>query len=419
MKKNTTQYKIFLDSSDLVCKPNAIGVSRLANYVRENGWTITTDVREADVIIVNTCGFTEWCELETCSVFQGHFENRKPGARVVSVGCLNVINRSLLEASFSDLHIVDDYKKLDEMLGPRVPFDELKESSFDQSLFDIVPDRYQRPLLKGMSIRGAKLLHGLTRRAPPDRVRRLHVPQIIDEIERANKTYVLIGRGCMNRCSYCIIKKAQGDPKSRPVADILADIRKKYTDKHAFVLVADDCASYGGDVGETFLTLLDKITAEFPEIRIDIGYINPVWLQKHTDEYLEVFRKVRINNVNISLQSGSDRIIGMMNRKYDVAHILRFVDGIKEVSPETMVWTHALVGFPSETWRDFLDTLRALDHFHYYNVYAFSPRAGTPAAQLPDRVPPKVAEARARLAYLRLMQRVGLSALRAMLPLGG
>jgi tRNA A37 methylthiotransferase MiaB len=409
MSRQDMAKKIFVDSSDLVCKPNAANTSRVADYVRENGCTITTDVGEADVIVVNTCGFTKWCEIETSNIIREHFRRKKPDAKVVSIGCLNIINRQLLASSFPELVIVDDFGKLDVLIGAAVAYEDYRHSAYDLKLFDIVKDRYQHPLLKNSSVWGARLLERLTRGFASKKVQELHIPQVIEEIDRTKKTYVLIGRGCRNRCSYCIIKKAQGEPKSRRSEDIIADIRNKYTSEHAFVLVADDCASYGVDIGETFLGLVDRIVAEFPGIKIDIGYINPVWFHRQADEYMEMFAKGRINNVNISLQSGSDRIIAKMNRKYEVGYLLNFIDRLKKVSPGTMVWTHAIVGFPSETWKDFFATLRALDHFHYYNVYVFSPREGTPAADMGNRIPAPIAEIRARLAYSRLMQRVGLT----------
>jgi tRNA A37 methylthiotransferase MiaB len=399
--------QVFVDSSDLVCKPNAAGTSRIVDYARKNGCTITTDAGQADVIVVNTCAFTKWCERESCNIFQEHFRRKKQDAKVVSIGCLNVINRQLLESSFPELVIMDDFTRLDELIGAGVAYKDYNHSTYDLSLFDIVKDRYQHPVLKDSSLRGARLLQRLTRGSKSEKVKQLHIPQVIEEIERTNKTFVLIGRGCRNRCSYCIIKKAQGEPNSRRPEDILADIRNKYTDKHAFVLVADDCASYGFDIGETFLGLVNRIVAEFPGIRLDIGYINPVHFHHQPEEYLDMFAKGWINNVNISLQSGSDRIIAKMNRKYDVGYLLDFIDRLKRASPGTMVWTHAIVGFPSETWKDFFATLRALDHFHYYNVYVFSPREGTPAAEMKERVPAFIAETWARIAYARLMQRVG------------
>jgi tRNA A37 methylthiotransferase MiaB len=409
--------KVFVDSSDLVCKPNAASTSRVADYVTENGCAITTDVGEADVIVVNTCGFTKWCEIETSNIIREHFRRKKQDAKVVSIGCLNVINRQMLESSFPELVIVEDFGKLDDLIGAAVAYEDFKHSAYDLKLLDIVKDRYQHPLLKNWSVWGAKLLERLTRRSTSEKVKQLHIPQVIEEIDRTKKTFVLIGRGCRNRCSYCIIKKAQGEPKSRRPEDIITDIRSKYTDKHAFVLVADDCASYGVDIGETFLGLVDRIVAAFPGIRIDIGYINPVWFHRQADDYIAMFATGRINNVNISLQSGSDRIIGKMNRKYTVDYLLDFIDRVKDVSPGTMIWTHAIVGFPSETWRDFQETLRALDHFHYYNVYVFSPREGTPAAEMGDRIPALIAEIRARVAYARLMQRVGFTVIKSWLGL--
>jgi tRNA A37 methylthiotransferase MiaB len=385
--------------------------------VTENGCAITTDVGEADVIVVNTCGFTKWCEIETSNIIREHFRRKKQDAKVVSIGCLNVINRQMLESSFPELVIVEDFGKLDDLIGAAVAYEDFKHSAYDLKLLDIVKDRYQHPLLKNWSVWGAKLLERLTRRSTSEKVKQLHIPQVIEEIDRTKKTFVLIGRGCRNRCSYCIIKKAQGEPKSRRPEDIITDIRSKYTDKHAFVLVADDCASYGVDIGETFLGLVDRIVAAFPGIRIDIGYINPVWFHRQADDYIAMFATGRINNVNISLQSGSDRIIGKMNRKYTVDYLLDFIDRVKDVSPGTMIWTHAIVGFPSETWRDFQETLRALDHFHYYNVYVFSPREGTPAAEMGDRIPALIAEIRARVAYARLMQRVGFTVIKSWLGL--
>ncbi len=399
--------KAFVDSSDLVCKPNAAGTSRIMGYLKINGCKITKEVGEADIIIVNTCGFTKWCENESCNIFRGHFKKKKQNAKVLSIGCLNIINRRLLEASFPDLLIVEDFKILDELIGAKTRYDDYKHAAYDVSIFDIVKDRYQHPFLKNSSLLAARFLEKIIGKSNSERVRQLHIPQIIEEIERRNKSYVLIGRGCTNNCSYCIIKKAQGEPRSRTPEEIITDVESKYNGENAIVLVADDCASYGIDIGESFPGLVDKIFKTFPEIKIDIGYINPVWFHREPERYMKIFSTGRINNVNISLQSGSDRIIRMMNRNYDIGYLLTFIDRLKSISPTTMVWTHALVGFPSENWKDFLATLRALEHFHYYNVYVFSPREGTAAAKMGNRLHPIIAEMRARIAYARLMQRVG------------
>jgi tRNA A37 methylthiotransferase MiaB len=407
MSVGKKRLKVLIDSSDLVCKPNAIGVSKLARYVQENGHEVTPNVSEADLIVVNTCGFDERYEKLTCDVFRSHFDKKKPGARVISIGCLNVINRSLLEREFADLELVGDPAELDKMLEASAGYDGTKDAWFDDSIFRFLQEKHQQPVFKTLSTRGAMLVNRLAARSGSPGVRALHLQQIVDEIERRNKVFVLVGRGCANQCSYCIIKKVQGDPKSRRPEYVLADIRKTWTAGKVLALVGDDCASYGGDIGETFLTLMDRICAEFGRIPIDIGYINPAALQNHPAEYVEMFRKANINNVNISLQSGSDRIVRAMNRKYDVGHVLGVIEKIKEVSPQTMIWTHSLVGFPGETWADFGLTLKALDHFHYYNMFPFSPRAGTKAAAMPGRIPPFVCELRAKLAYARLAARVG------------
>jgi tRNA A37 methylthiotransferase MiaB len=410
MKMEQEKLKIFIDSSDALCKPNSIGVSKIADYVKENKHILTKNIVEADIIIVNTCGFDEKYEKQTCDLLQNHFRNKKPDAKVVSVGCLNIINRELLEKRFPDLNIVNDFKKLDEIIEAETPYDKLKNAYFDNSIFDFVKLKYPQPVFVGLCIEGAKVFNSMIENSNSRKIENLHIPQIIDEIDRdqTKKIFVLIGRGCANKCSYCIIKKAQGDPKSRKIEDILADIGKTYSEGKVLALVGDDCASWGVERGESFIELIDKIYEKFPGIPIDITYINPVFLQKYPNEYLDMFKKGNINSVNISLQSGSDRIIKLMNRKYEVSHIIDVVDEFRRVSPKTMIWAHSLVGFPSETWKEFYMTLKALDHFHFFYAFPFSPRKGTKAAQFEGQLPPSICELRAKMAYARLAIKTGL-----------
>ena len=418
MKKEHKKLKIFIDSSDALCKPNTVGLSKIANYVQENDHELTKEISEADVIIVNTCGFDEKYEKHSVDLFAQHFEHKKPEARVVSVGCMNVINRELLEERFSQLNIVNDYKKLDEMIGAETPFDSMKDAYFDGTIFDYVTMKYAQPWFVETCIKGAKAFHALVKGSSSKRIEELHIPQVIEEIDRDNtkKIFVSIGRGCANNCSYCIIKRVQGDPKSRPVEHILADVEKMYRPGMVLALVADDCASWGQERGESFIDLVDKINAAKPGVPIDITYINPGFLQRFGREYVDLFARSNIHSCNISLQSGSDRIIQLMNRKYEVAHVLRTIEEFKRVSPRTMFWAHALVGFPTETWPEFHMTLKALDHFHFFYAFPFSPRKGTKAAQFEGRLPWAVCESRAKIAYARYAARVGLKAALSPLP---
>jgi threonylcarbamoyladenosine tRNA methylthiotransferase MtaB len=210
------------------------------------------------------------------------------------------------------------------------------------------------------------------------------ISKILDELEQRRRKYVQIGSGCVNNCHYCAIKLAKGEPVSRPVDHILNDIRNSYRDGNVLSLVADDCGSYGVDTGESLFSLIHRISREFPGIPIDCSYLNPVWIEQNPLEYLELFKTANINTINLSLQSGSNRIIHRMNRRYNVENVLKTAEQIKKVSPGTFLWTHFITGYPSETWGDFTQSVRASKYFDFFAAYAYCPRRGTAAAGFPN-----------------------------------
>ncbi|HQO78480.1 MAG TPA: radical SAM protein [Thermodesulfobacteriota bacterium] len=406
IKNGRPSYKVFIDSSDMGCKPNAIGTSQVANYVRQNGHATTTDISEADFIVVNTCGFDVRHEVLSRDIIRDHFKNKKPGAQVISIGCLNVINKTMLEEAFPGLNIVTDFTVLDRKLSADKPYEAEKGAFFDESIFDFVTEKYPKLSLRKPALFGIRFLRWMFHNSTSPRIAELHLSQIVEEIDRSNKVYVLIGRGCAGNCSYCIIKKAQGNPKSRAIEDIIDDIRKVYSKGKVLCLTADDCASYGLDTGTSLFALVERISEEFPGIRLDFGYLNPFLMEKYSEEYLEMFKKSRINEVNIPLQSGSNRILDLMNRRYKAENVLHLIGKIKQVSPGTMIWTHVIFGFPTESWGDFYKTLKALKHFHFYYTFPYAQREGTKSAGLKETNSRFICILRANIAYAALTLRV-------------
>ncbi len=399
--------RVFVDITDLSCKPAGIEISKVAEYATENAIVITPNIEEADLIVVNTCAVDKKHEDLTCSTIEDVYRQKNPTAEVVSIGCLNFIDRQLLKQRFPLLRLVTNLDDFKSIFASKRAFDKAKRWVFDENIFQHRVERGPQPLFKSTSIYATEALSNLVKDSKVEEIQELHIPQIKEEITRENKTYVLIGRGCVGNCSYCAIKKAQGNPKSRTASDIVQDIRNVYQPGWTICLSADDCTSWGVDMGDDFPNLVDTIAREFPGIEIDIGYLNPLFMEKHTERCIEMFRNVAVNNVNISLQSGCERILRLMNRRYRIDRLLDNIETIKDVSPSTMIWTHCIVGFPSETWSEYLETLRVLDHFHYYNIYPFSARRGTTGETLNDQKSLLIREIRARIAYARLVGRVG------------
>jgi len=358
-------YKIYLDSSRIECKSNMILLSKLQFYFKRNGHDIINDPSIADYIIVNTCGFTKSAEDSSVDLFNAHKE--RCHEKVISIGCLNKINENLMSYFGPKVQPVVNLSSLDAIFYRKVKFSDVTDLYLDENLNKSFKNgelfRSSRALFKLLSplFHKSKLFNNLN-----------------DHIRRTRKVFVQIGSGCVSKCSYCIIKKAKGDPISRSAEDIMKDISKVAKDKNRLFLVADDCGSYGVDIGSDFPALLKQIGHEFPHLEIEICFLNPYWLNGHYEKkYINIFKNYKIHNVNISVQSGSNKVIQRMNRKYDVNKTVGVIKKIKNESPSTYIYNNLIVGFPGETLSDFMKTLFVMRHFDASMIFSYSDREGT------------------------------------------
>jgi len=412
MEEQKSIHTVAIISTNERCKPNAITCSRLESYCKTNEHVLTDDPRKADLILVNTCAAVEFLEKTTVTVLSELVKQRKKGSKVITVGCMNAMNRSVLEESFPEILILDDLADLDKWFEKIQRFSECKSQCLDEvTLQKYTHEEDKANIRKRLILFVGHLLEKVSKRLRYPNKNVKGISRILDELEQRNRVYVQIGSGCINNCSYCAIKIAKGEPVSRPIEDILNDIRKIYRDGKVLSLVADDCGSFGVDTGNSFPTLIYRINDEFPGIPIDCSYLNPVWIEQNPDEYVELFRNVKINTINLSLQSGSNRIIRKMNRKYDIENVLNKSSQIKTVSPDTFLWTHFIVGYPSETWSDFYQSVRASNYFDFYAAYTYCPRKGTVAAELPQNNPQIIRNIRKTLLHLKLAFRLVLQVL--------
>jgi len=376
-------YKIFITATHEECKSNAVLCARLEKYCLNNGHTMTRELQNADFIIVNTCGAIQPCEKEAVMIFRNILGRINNGVKILSVGCLNKINRELIEDNCPGITIVEKPGNLDLWLKCGQGFLECDE----QYLINPSKRRFTHHKHTGKLARNTALLFGnaLERLSSVLRytnIYRSRIPHIIDELTVRNKVYVQIGSGCVNKCNYCAIKKAKGDPVSRSIDDVMSNVRNVYQPGKVLCLVADDCGCFGIDTGETLFDLVYRIHEEFPEFPVDISNINPYWILRHDKEYTAMLKKTRIYGMDTCLQSGSNKIIKKMNRNYDVNAIVSAVQKMRKVSPETFIWTHFIVGYPSETWHDFVKTIQIGKYFDFHPAFDYSPRNGTKGADL-------------------------------------
>ena len=220
------------------------------------------------------------------------------------------------------------------------------------------------------------------------------------------KSGVNIMFGCNNFCSYCIVPYVRGRERSRNPKDIIREIERLVADGVVEVmLLGQNVNSYGKNLEEpmTFAQLLQEVEKIEGLKRIRFMTSHPKDL---SDELIEVMKNSKkiCRHIHLPLQSGSSRILKLMNRRYDKEKYLDLVRKIREAMPDISLTTDIIVGFPGETEEDFLETMDVVEKVRYDSAFTFiySKRTGTPAAVMEDQVPEDVVKDR----FDRLLKKV-------------
>lgn len=185
------------------------------------------------------------------------------------------------------------------------------------------------------------------------------------KISNNNLYHVRISNGCMGNCSYCGIRKAVGPQKSIPINDIITKFKSELDKGNRdILLVAEDAGSYGLDIGNNLPELLEEITKIRGDYSITITSISPVYLVEYINRLEKIFKTKKIVNINIPIQSGSKRILDLMNKYSDIEKIHEVVLKLKNIFGKLELEAQLMVGFPTETDEDFertLDLMKKLD----------------------------------------------------------
>lgn len=194
-----------------------------------------------------------------------------------------------------------------------------------------------------------------------------------------------ISHGCVDSCSYCATKLAKGHLKSFPAAKIAEDAKNSLKDGCKEIwLTSQDNACYGEDTGGTLSSLVKSICSINGEFRIRVGMMTPSGVMKRIDDMLEMFENEKVYKfLHVPVQSGSDRVLREMKRRYTKEEFVSMVLEFRKKHPEINVWTDVIVGYPGETDKDFEETLDVLKAISadYAHVSRFSPMKGTLASQ--------------------------------------
>lgn len=202
--------------------------------------------------------------------------------------------------------------------------------------------------------------------------------------------FISISRGCNKSCTYCIVPTTRGPEVSRAISEIEREVKiAVHRGSKEIVLLGQTVNSYGLDLSPrvSFVHLLERISQIEGVERIRFTSPHP---QEVRDDFIEcVSSNPKVcRHIHMPLQSGSDRILKLMNRNYRRSKYLKIIEALKSRVPDMAITTDIIVGFPGETEEDFQQTLEMLDivQFDLSYSFAFSPRPGTPAAEMPESI---------------------------------
>ena len=217
----------------------------------------------------------------------------------------------------------------------------------------------------------------------------------IKNTSEMTRAFVKIEDGCNNFCTYCVIPFTRGGVRSKNHNKVIEEVTNLVNNGYKeIVLTGIHTGAYNDGVFD-FAMLLNSLVNIEGLLRLRISSIE---INELNDRVLEVFKhsKVLVPHFHVPLQSGSERILKEMNRKYDKAFFEKKINQIREINPDTNFTTDVIVGFPSETEEEHLESLEFIKHIGFSKVHAFpySDREGTVASKMKDKISPEVKKRR-------------------------
>ena len=344
------------------CQMNEYDSDKMADILHaDEGMTITDTPEDADVVLLNTCSIREKAEDKVFSDLGRlrELKKRKPNLLIGVGGCV---------ASQEGQQIINRAPYVDVVFGPQTL----------HRLPDLIAQRHQ------------------TGRPQVD----ISFPEIekFDHLPTSRKTrgsaYVSIMEGCSKYCSYCVVPYTRGEEVSRPLDDVLTEVAGLAAQGiKEIVLLGQNVNAYLGKMSESSeladFALLIEYVAEIPGVeRIRFTTSHP---KEFTQRLIDVYAKVPklVSHLHLPVQHASDSVLSAMKRGYTALEYKSIIRKMRAVRPDLTLSSDFIVGFPGETDEDFNKLLKMVEELQFDNSFCFifSPRPGTPAANLTDDTP--------------------------------
>ena len=366
----------------LGCSKNLIDTEVAIGLFKDNHYEIVNNPNDAEILVVNTCGFIESAKEEAINTILEMAEYKKKKCKyLIAMGCL--VQR-----------YYDDLVKLLPEVDLFIKIDEYNK------LWNKIEDLIKRDIVEKSTTKTSKKI---------SEIKPLPMPTYNEFMERVvttgkNYAYLKIGEGCSNKCTYCAIPYIRGPFVSRKMEDILdeAEMLAKKGIKE-LIVIAQDTTKYGVDIyGESKLAeLLEKISKVKGIEWIRFLYSYPEGITDKLINVVETNGKIE-KYFDIPIQHISNPILKKMNRRTSKEDVTKIIEKIRKEVPDVTLRTSLIVGFPGETKENFEELLEFVKNtkFDKLGTFMYSKEEGTPAAKLPDQIHGNTKKAR----YNKIME---------------
>lgn len=343
------------------CQMNVSDSERMKAVLAPLGYKEVQKPEDADLVLINTCSIREKAEDKMGSFAHNikGLKNHNPNLILGVTGCVAQQEKDTIQK---------DFPFVDLVLGP----DNIDELPWAIEELGSKPDEH---ILRTEFAEGSRVWHTEAKVLNP-----------------GPSTFISVMKGCDHFCSYCIVPWTRGREKSRPIADVVTDVRR-FVDQGVkeITFLGQNINTFGKRAGESLEELFYRASEVDGLERIRFTTSHPGDLK---DSLIECFKDLPklCSYFHLPVQSGSDRILKMMRRFYTIEEYLEKVQKLRKARPDIAFSGDIIVGFPGETEDDFEKTLKLVETVEYDNLYSFvfSPRPGTSAATREDTTPANV-----------------------------
>jgi len=365
------------------CGRRHLDAAKLVDFFKANNYMIVRSADAADYIIFVTCSFKKYSE-EKCFKEINKFLKYK--GELIVVGCLPDIAPNRLKEVFHGKVVeTRNLEKIDELFaGFKVKFSSMPDANLQYNDVKAVDAIFWRTLVFNFRLNKVFIKKCLKRLT--------EIFKGILPLKLTKTAFLRVSRGCVEHCAYCNIFRAIGKLKSKRIDECQREysvlLKMGY---RKFRLLADNLGAYGLDCGNTFAELLQRFSD------VDSGYsvnwflseLHPRWAIAYSDVLSRYIVEGKITDISCPVQSGSNRILQLMNRHHSIEEITETLKRFRMLKPGLKFQTHLIVGFPSETEEDIAATINAAQAINFSEVLlnAYYDGYGSISSKMSDKIP--------------------------------